>query len=596
MKTLITTMRSALWLLWRSGPRWTLASQALVVIQGLLPLLVLYLTKLIIDAVVVATTAADKKQAFTGVVVLLALQALVLMASVLCASAGGLVREIHRMVFSDWMHDQVHAKAMELDLEYYENPRYHDILHRAQEEAPYRPMRLLDGLVRLGENGISFLAMAALLFTFHWGIAAIIFAAAAPALLVGIRNSGRLHRLHRGQTQDERRAGYFHWLLTGDEHAKEIRLFGLGDLFRDGFRTIRKHLRKERAALSTRRALEDFAAQALGMLAVFGSLLFLAYRTVEGAITLGALVMFFQALRRAQGNVQGIFGGLAGVYENNLFLANLFELLDLKPKICEPPNPTPVPSSLSGGIEFKDVVFQYPGSERPCLRGINLRIKPGEKVAIVGLNGSGKTTLIKLLCRLYDPVEGSISFDGIDIRDFTTGDLRREISVIFQDYARYQHSARSNIWYGDSQLKQDDASIENAAQLSGADGFINKLPHGYETVLGRWFADGEELSVGEWQKIALARAYLRRSQIVVLDEPTSALDAMAEYEVFEEFNRLAGDKTVILISHRFSTVKMADYICVVQDGLITEMGSHEELMTLGGAYSVMYQTQADNYS
>jgi ATP-binding cassette subfamily B protein len=585
----------ALRLVWQSAPGWTIASLALLVVQGALPLVSLYLMKLVVDAVTTAVAAPDKGVAFGQVALLIGLTGGVTLVSALLGSLAGLVSEAQGQVITDHMSDVLHAKSIEVDLEYYESAQYYDTLHRAQREAPYRPTRILNGLVQVAQNAISLLAMAGLLFSFHWGIAAILFVATIPGLLVRLRYAGQTYRWQRQRTSTERQSWYFHWMLTGDMHAKEIRLFDLGPLFMSRFRDLRRQLRQERIEITTKRSMAELVAQVSATVAVFASYAFIAYRTVQGVITLGDLVMYYQAFQRGQSFLQQILSGLAGLYEDNLFLSNLYEFLDLKPKVVEPRHPRPVPQPMQTGIAFDQVSFQYPTGTKKVLEDINLTIRPGEVVALVGENGSGKTTLIKLLCRLYDPTSGIITLDGIDLRQFEATVLRREISVIFQDYAQYYLTARENIWFGNAALPPDEERIAEAARHAGADEVITGLPQGYETILGKWFEDGEELSVGEWQKVALARAFLRDAQIIVLDEPTSALDARAEYDVFKKFRQLAAGRTAILISHRFSTVRMADRIYVLEDGRIIESGSHEELVRQGGTYAHLFETQAQYY-
>ena len=572
-----------------------MASLALLVVQGTLPLLSLYLTKLVVDAVTTALEAPDKGAAFGQVTLLIGLTGGVVLLSALCRSIAGLVSEAQGQVITDHMSDLLHAKSIEVDLEYYESAQYYDKLHRAQREAPYRPVRIVNGLVQVAQSGISLLAMAGLLFSFHWGIAAILFAAAVPGLFVRLRYAGQTYRWQRRSTPAERQAWYFHWLLTGDAHAKEIRQFDLGSLFRRRFRDLRQQLRREKIEIATRRSMAELVSQASATVAVFGSYAFIAYRTVQGAITLGDLVMYYQAFQRGQNFLREMLGGLAGLYEDNLFLSNLYEFLELKPKVVEPLHPRSIPQPMQTGLAFDHVSFRYPTGTREVLEDVSLTIRPGEVVALVGENGSGKTTLIKLLCRLYDPTNGTITLDGVDLRQLETSALRREISVVFQDYAQYHLTARENVWFGNVALPPDEERIAEAARRSGADEVINELPQGYETILGKWFEDGEELSVGEWQKVALARAFLRDAQIIVLDEPTSALDARAEYEVFRKFHQLAAGRTAILISHRFSTVRMADRIFVLEGGKIVESGSHDELVRLGGTYARLFETQAQYY-
>jgi ATP-binding cassette subfamily B protein len=579
----------------QAGPGWTIASLALVLVQGALPLLALYLMKLIVDAVTFSLTAPDKVAAFRHVALFIGLAAAVALLNALCQLIAGLVREAQALAVTDHMYDILHAKSIEVDLEYYENPQYFDTLHRAQQEGPYRPTQILNSLVRLGQNSISLMAMAVLLFSFHWGVAVVLFAAAVPGVLVRLKYSGKMYRWQRERTPVERKAIYFNWLLTGDVHAKEIRLFGLGDLFIRGFSDIRKQLRRERLEITRKRSIADLVAEASATLAVFGSFGFIAYRTVQGIITLGDMVMYLGAFQRGLSYLRNMLGGVGDLYENNLFLSNLYEFLDLEPKVEEPLYASPVPRPIQEGIVFEHVSFQYPTGNKMVLEDISLSIAPGEVVALVGENGSGKTTLIKLLCRLYDPADGTITLDGIDLRQFETRALRREISVIFQDYAQYYLTARENIWFGNIELPPDHEEIATAARYAGADDLITRLPKGYETILGKWFKDGEELSVGEWQKVALARAFLRDAQMIVLDEPTSCLDAKAEYEVFKGFRKLLEGRAAILISHRFSTVRMADRIFVLEDGSIAESGPHEELVQLGGKYAHLFEKQAQSY-
>jgi ATP-binding cassette subfamily B protein len=316
---------------------------------------------------------------------------------------------------------------------------------------------------------------------------------------------------------------------------------------------------------------------------------------LQGVITLGDMVMFFQAFQRSLNYLRGMLGGLAALYEDNLFLVNLFEFLDLEPKVKEPVHPVHMPCPIQKGFSFDHISFKYPSGNGKVLKDISLRIEPGEVVALVGANGSGKTTLVKLLCRLYDPLEGAICLDDIDVRQFETTALRREISVIFQDYVKYHLTARENIWLGNIEFPIDCDKIERAAQHAGAAELIDKLPRGYDTTLGKWFKGGKELSIGEWQKIALARAFLRNAQMVVLDEPTSSLDAKAEFEVFANFRQLLNGRSALIVSHRFSTVRMADRIYVFDAGRIIESGTHDQLMNNGGQYAFYFEKQAQHY-
>ena len=585
----------ALRFVWQSAKGWTIANVVLIAIQGVLPLLPLYLMKLIVDSVTAGLAAPDKGEAFRQVLLLVVLMGAATLAGAFFRSIAGLVSEAQSLAVTDHMNNVLHSKSVGVDLEYYESAHYYDTLHRAQREAPYRPTRLVNGLVQIGQNGISLLAMAGLLFLFHWIVAVILFVAVIPGIAVRFRYAGKMYRWQQEQTSTERQAGYLNWMLTGGSLAKEIRLYELGPLLMRRFRELRRKLRKGRLGIAARRSVAELAAQTGATAAIYGSLAFIAYRTVQGTNTLGDLVMYYQAFQRGQGFLQGVLGGLAGIYEDNLFLSNMHEFLDLKRKVVEPAYAGPVPRPMQTGIVLNHVGFQYPTGARKVLEDVSLAIRPGEVVALVGENGSGKTTLVKLLCRLYDPTNGTITLDGVDLRRFETAALRREFSVLFQDYAQYYLTARENIWFGNTALPPDHERIVAAARDSGADDVIRGLPKGYETVLGKLFEEGEELSIGEWQKVALSRAFLRDAQIIVLDEPTSSLDAKAEYAVFQNFRKLTSGRTAILISHRFSTVRMADRIYVLQDGRITEGGTHEELIRSGGTYAHLFETQARQY-
>jgi ATP-binding cassette subfamily B protein len=578
---------------WQAGPAWMAVNGGLLTLQGLLPLAALYLLKRVVDAV---TEAASRGGAGAqSVLPLIAAAGAVALLSALCRLLAGLVREAQSLSVTDHMYGVLHARSVAADLAYYENPRYFDTLHRAQQEGPYRPTRIVDGLMRLVQNGISLMAMAGLLFAFHWSLALVLFAAAAPGILVRARFSQRLFTWQRGSTGIERQTHYFNWLLTGDASAKEIRLFGLGELFTERFRVLRGRLRRERLELARRRSLAEFAAETLATLLVFASLAWIARRTLSGAISLGGLVMYFQAFQRGLGHLKEVLGSMAALYEDSLFLTHLYAFLDLAPRIAPPQRPVAPPRPMRRGMRIESLSFTYPGAHRPALEEVSLTIAPGEVIALVGANGSGKTTLVKLLCRLYDPQEGRVLLDGIDLRQFAPAALRREISVIFQDFGRYQLSAGENIGLGDLSARFDPQRIAAAAAEAGAAEVVERLPGGYGCQLGRLFDGGLELSTGEWQKIALARAFIRRAQLVVLDEPTSSMDAATEYEIFRSFRALLQGRAALIISHRFSTVRMADRICVLEAGRIVESGCHETLMTAGGRYRTMFDMQAQNY-
>jgi ATP-binding cassette subfamily B protein len=494
------------------------------------------------------------------------------------------------------MQDILHERSVSVDLAYYEDSRFYDTLHRAQAEAPYRPTSIVNGLIQTLRDLVTLLAMTGLLLTFHWAVALVLVIASIPGMLVRLRHDRKLWTWKRGRTETERRAWYKHWLLTSTRHAKELRLFGLGDYFRERYRDLRALLRKEILGMARRRAMAELGAQGSATILVYGSFAFIAWRAFQGEISIGDVVMYFQAIQRGLSSLRGLLGSLAGLYEDSLYLSNLYEFLDLQAGITSPAEPALFPcSAASPAVSFKGVTFTYPSGPAPVLRDLSLEIEPGETLALVGANGSGKTTLVKLLCRLYDPDSGSVAVDGLPLTDLDLEDLRSHISVVFQDFARYQLSARENISLGEIGSAGDLPRIRQAAETTGIDELLSELPNGYETRLGRWFREGSELSTGEWQKVALARAFFRDADIVVLDEPTASLDAKSEKEIFEHFRDLAGSRTALLISHRFSSVKIADRIAVLDSGAIVELGTHEELMGQDGLYREMYTISAEAY-
>ncbi len=581
-------------LVWKSSRGLTIANLLLTLIQGLLPLIPLYLMKLLIDSIENVILGGDTSFGHIGLLIGIMGGVALLMA--LVNAISGIVEQTQARIVTDYMQDILHEKSIGVDLAYYEDSRFYDTLHRAQSEAPYRPTSIVNGLIRTVQSSVSMLAMVGLLLTFHWFIAVVLVAAALPGVLVKLKFSKITWKWQRKRTETERRAWYKHWLITSVGHAKELRLFGLGEHFRARYRDLRTILRTEMLGIARKRAAADLGTQAIATVLVYGSLAFIAWQAFGGLITIGGMVMYFQAFQKGLGYLKGLLGSLAGLYEGNLFLSNLFDFLDLKPSVIDPPDPKPFPSMFSEGIVFDRVSFEYSSSNSKALDDVSLTIRSGEMLALVGENGSGKTTLVKLLCRLYDPASGIISIDGTPIRDFRIEDHRGNISVIFQDYAKYHLTVKQNISLGDIQHTQNESAIREAAVTAGADTLISNLQDGYDTVLGRWFKGGKELSIGEWQKIALARAFIRDAPIVILDEPTSALDARAEQEVFTKFRELVRGKTAVVISHRFSTVRMADRIAVLHKGTIIEQGTHEELIAKDGMYREMYTIQASAYS
>ena len=589
----LSPLRQGISLVLQSGRGWTALQIVLMILQSAIPLLALYLLKEIVDVVAAGISGEGVDPGRLTMLVALAGGVAILGAAL--RSLSTLVTEIQSLRLSDHVQEILHVKSVELDLEFYESAEYHDALHRAQVEAPVRPARIVSSFVQMGQAGLSLVAVMGLLLTFHWLLLVALLTAAIPGLFVKTRFSSRMYAWTRRRTSLERLSRYMNYLLTSIESAKEIRIFGLGEVFGSRHRGLRRQIIDERLRLVTRRTLFELLAQTVAVGAVFGSMLVIARRAIGGAISVGDVVMYFGAFQRAQDYFRDVLTALASLYENNLFLADFQRFLALRPVVVDPLRPTTFPHPVRTGIEFDGVGFRYPGTNRDVLSDVNFRIRPGEHVAIVGENGSGKTTLVKLLCRLYDPTVGTVRIDGIDVRDLRIADLRDHLAVVFQDYAKFHLSARDNIWVGNIALSPDSPAIAEAARRTGADEVIRALPNGYDTMLGRQFENGVELSVGQWQKLALARAFLRQTPFIVLDEPTAALDPRAEAAVFDQFHALAKDRTAIFISHRLSTVRHADRILVMVNGQIAESGDHEELVERAGVYASLFETQARHY-
>jgi ATP-binding cassette subfamily B protein len=578
---------------WGSAPGWAALQAGVLILQSTVPVLALYLLKAIIDAVsgrIAGATLAPGRITF-----LIVLAGGIAALGAALRALAALVGEVLTLRVGDRMHELLHAKSVAIDLQYYENPEFHDTLHRAQEDAPTRPARMVFGLAQVGQSALSLLAVTGLLLSFHWLLVVVLVAAGLPGILFKTRHSRKLYGWIQQHTPEHRRARYLNGLLTSMEFAKEIRLFNLGAAFRNRFRELRRLIHRSRLRLVAHRSASDFVAQLVAVAAVSGSIFFISRQALAGAITVGGMVMYLAAFQRAQEFFGQLLGGMASIYEDTLFLADFSRFLDLEPTVLDAPAPRPFPRPLRQGIAFEHVGFRYPGTGADVLKDLSFEIRPGEHVALVGENGSGKTTLVKLLCRLYDPTDGTIRIDGIDLRELRIRELRDELAIVFQDYARYQLTARENIWLGNVALPLDSDRIIEAARRTGADLALSALPEGYDTQLGRQFEGGAELSLGEWQKVALARAFLRESAIIVLDEPTAALDPRAEAAVFDRFHELARGRTALLISHRLSTVRMADRIFVMVGGRIAETGAHDELVERDGVYADLYQTQARHY-
>ena len=577
-------------LVWQATGMWMAAWLALLLVQGVLPVAIVYMTRQAVDSlvgVVRNSGAIGGIKAYDHLFPLAVLAALLVGEQVL-RTAVQWVRTVQGERIQDYMTGLIHDKALAADLGFYDSPAFYDRLHRAQMEAKSRPRMLLEGMGSLAQNSLTLAGMAVLLVSYSPWIPLLLLSGTVPVLWVALRYAVRFNDWRLRNTVEERRCHYYDGLITNREAAQELRLFDLGGHYRNAFQRLRARLRGEKVALERGRLAAELGAGTLALLTTGLAMLWMILRAVSGRASVGDVVLFYQAFGQGQRLLATLLRNTGEIYQNVLFLENLFELLSIDPKVRDPVSPLPAPP-LEEGIRFENVDFRYPGSGRRILQGLNLTLNAGEIAAIVGENGEGKTTLVKLLCRFYDPEKGRITADGSDLRDLRKNEWRRRISVLFQEPVRYHVTVSENIAHGDQAAVPDPREIEMAAHAAGAHDLIQRLPDGYETVLGRWFG-GAELSTGEWQRVALARAFLRKARLIILDEPTSMLDAWSEAQWFRRFRTLAEGCTVLLISHRLAMTMQADVIHVMGGGRIIESGTHADLLTLGGRYREAWET------
>lgn len=589
LKAQLPYLPRALRLVWRASGRLTLVWLGLLLAQGLLPVASAYLTRTLVNGAAGLIGTGDGWRTLEPLLPAAVAMGLVLIAGELCQSVAKWVRTAQSELVQDRVHALIHAQAVRLDLSFYDDPVYFDQLHRARIDAINRPTALIENAGALLQSLFTLAAMGWVLLSFGVLIPLLLIVGTLPALLVVLRHTVRYHRWRQRNTAAIRRANYYDLMLTQREAAAEMRLFGLGPHFRALFRTLRERLRREQVQLARSEAIAHGTAVLFGLASMGAALARVGGLALRGVIGLGDLALFFQAFFQGQRMMRSLLGSAGEIYRNLAFLENLFEFLALEPRIADPFGALPY-RGLRREIELRDVTFSYPGSARSALDRFNLTIPAGRITALVGENGAGKTTLIKLLCRLYDPEEGELLLDGVDIRLLDMAELRRRITVLFQDPIRYQDSVRNNILFGDIDRGADLERIREAAVASGADVPIGRLPAGFDTVLGKWFG-GSELSGGEWQRLALARAFLRDADFFILDEPTSAMDSWAEADWLLRFRRLVAGQTALIITHRFTTAMQADVIHVMERGRIVESGSHPELLAQQGRYEASWRRQ-----
>ena len=584
----------ALGLVWQATPRFATTNAILTVVQGVLPAITLYFSKAIVDGVITALRVQTRVET-QHVLTLVALWFGVQLLASLLQTVSQLVTSLQSDLLSNHISVRLMEKANALDLSYFENAQFYDKLENARREAGYRPSQMVQQLFGLLRSTVTLISVIGVLASLSWWLVLLVVAVSIPSFIYQAKYSGQFFSLLTGRAPEQRKLNYLGYLLTTDSPVKELRIFGLHGTLLERYRQIFAKFYKENRDLTIRRTASQFALGALGTVVSGLTYIYVVLEVIAGRITVGGLTLYYQAFQQSQSQVSNILSGIGSTYENSLFLSNLFAFLAYAPELPVRADPLPVPQPIREGIVLDHVSFKYPGTDKWVLEDISFAIRPGETIALVGANGAGKTTLVKLLTRLYDPTEGHITIDGIDLREFDPAALRSRVGVIFQDYVKYQLTAGENIGFGRIEAIEDTGRIERSAVEAGADAVIASLPQGYDTPLGRWFQDGQELSIGQWQKVALARAFMRDADLLILDEPTSSLDVRSEYEVFRAFDELTEGKMAVLISHRFSTVRMAGRIVVIEDGRVIEDGSHDELILKGGRYHELFDMQAASY-
>ncbi|MDR9454018.1 MAG: ABC transporter ATP-binding protein, partial [Wenzhouxiangella sp.] len=613
-------------ILWASAPGWTVASTFLLVLEIILGLATLYLIKTLVDAITsqvsgspdlaaginettqsITETMATSPNltAFEPILWQVGLFAAATLGYLAVRSLSSLAREAQGLAVVDYLDRQIHQSAIQADLAFYESPKYFDTLQRARQSGTSRPAQVASNALMLIKNALMLSAVIALMISIDWRLLPILAVAILPALWVRVHFTQVLYQWKKRRTELERRAGYLDWLMTSDFHAKELRLNQLGEYLKNAYTGVKSKIRLEQLNITQSRTWVEMAVSMAAATIFFLALGYLTIQTARGQNTVGDLVLFLLIFQRAQSMGQEIVNQISKLYEDHLYLGLLFEFLDLKPQLTvierkEEPGIRITKSELSKAsppkIEVRGVHFTYPGCEAEVLTDLNLTLNPGQVVAMVGANGSGKTSLIKLLTRLYDPSQGQILVDGVDVRSHDPEAYRRLFSVVFQDFACYADSVNNNIRFGDITVPAESDAMQKAAERAGAVDFVEALPHGFDTMLGRMFEGGVDLSRGQWQKIALARAFMERAKVIVLDEPSSALDPNAEADLFENFKERLDGRSALLIAHRLSTIRLADWIYVLDEGRIVEEGSHEMLAGQEGMYAQAFARQGRFYA
>lgn len=577
-----------------AAPRWLYTSLTLIFFETIALFGSLYLMKILID--VVANAQLHSTTAQAEIIRYVILSGIAGVVYFVLRSFSAYSIDTLSIKVSERISEKLHARTVNLQLSFYESPSYYDTLKRAMDAGTDKPGLVITTLIEIIKNCLSLAAVASVLILINWLLFPILAIFIIPTLLIRLKYSRKLNNLRIAQTPLERKSAYFSNLITTDTAAKEIRTYSLGKYLKDKFVNIRQSLIKEKLSLNLKRTRLEVITTALSYIGVFACIGFIAVKVVSGETSTGDITLFLVAFPQAFTILQNIAAGISIVYQNSIYINSVFELMELENSLPENDHPSAIPTADDVSIEFKNVYFTYPHSDNSIISGIDLKIPAGKIIALVGLNGAGKSTLIKLLCRLYDPTNGTITYGGTDIKNLNIIEYRKQLGVVFQDFNRYSFTAGENIFFGNIEKTYNKEKIHDAAKKSGAAAFIETFPHTYDTMMGRIFDDGEEVSIGQWQKIALARCFYSDARFLIFDEASSALDAVSEKELFESFRERIGNRGAVIISHRRSAILHADYIYVLSGGKIIEEGTDTFLMQNNGAYAALFNENINKES
>ena len=590
-KATITTTCSNLRLILSESKPLVIKNVAISFFQGIFPFVIIYLIKRLVDSINAIQTSSNPTTLF-HLEIVIAITGLVFLLGLIINSIGTYTREQLSQSVSLTIYNRLHTKHSHLKYENIEDPPQQEIIHRATIEAGFRPMKLVQASLSMVRSCIAAVAVLALMFSIHWMIAFVLFIGLLPSLFVRFRFSHMLYQLNKKDSRKERQSYYYNRVITGIPFAKELRLFATAPLFISRFNSIQKDLYQRKNRIYRKQLIADIISQTISIVLIFVAFGFVAFLAIQGKLTIGTVVLFFLVFQRGFVIIKDMLQSVATLYEDNIFFADFTSFLHLSStKEAEQAISTQTMAKLQKGITVDNVSFQYPSSSRKALDAVSMTIPAGKTVALVGANGSGKTTLVKLLCGFYQPTQGTILFDNIALTESNQEEFRKEITAVFQDFALYNMTASENIWMGNPSKHVDTDKVKESARMAGIHDVLKKLPAGFQNMIGNYFEKGEELSIGQWQKLAIARAFYRDSQIVMMDEPSSALDAGTETQIISHLRDLATNKTVLIISHRFSSIQWADIIYVMDEGKIVESGNHQELMNLKGHYCELYSLQ-----